>query len=239
MSGLAGKIAVVTGGGRGIGAATAIRLASQGARVAVLSRSEHELAEVCAVIRAERGEALASVCDVSDEVAVQRSFSEITRHWGGIDILVNNAAVILNAGVEAMSVEAFDKLFAVNVRGVFLCTKAAFASMRQRGGGSIVNVSSLGGIRGTDKFPGFSAYTASKFAVVGLTEAHAAEGRPHAIRVNGVAPGAIDTAMLRQAAPGLQTQTKPDDVAKVIEFLADGSRSGAVSGTVVEIFSNL
>lgn len=239
MSTLAGKIAVVTGGGRGIGAATAKRLASLGARVALLSRSVHELAEVCAMIRHEGGIAQSHVCDVSDEAAVHDSFTQITTQWGGVDILVNNAAVIANASVESMTVDAFDRLFAVNVRGVFLCTKAAFASMRQRGGGAIVNVSSLGGIRGTEKFPGFSAYTSSKFAVIGLTEAHAVEGRPHGIRVNAVAPGAIDTQMLRQAAPGLQTQTKPDDVAKVIEFLVDTSRSGAVSGTVVEIFSNL
>jgi NAD(P)-dependent dehydrogenase (short-subunit alcohol dehydrogenase family) len=238
MSALQGKVAVVTGGGRGIGAATALLLAREGARVAVLSRTASELSEVCAAIGAAGGTAAAIVCDVSDEAAVERAFQEVDARFGGLDVLVNNAGAIASGRVDEMATQAFDRVLGVNVRGVFLCTRAAFPRLQARGGGAIVNLSSLGGIRGTEKFPGFSAYTASKFAVVGLTEAHAVEGRSLGIRVNAVAPGAIDTAMLRQAAPGLKTRTTPEDVAQVILFLADAARSGAVSGTVVEIFSN-
>ena len=239
MSGLHGKSAIVTGGGRGIGAATARLLAREGAKVAVFSRSVNELFAVCDQIRAAGGVAEPIVCDIADEAAVQRAFAKVEDCFGGLDILINNAGVIAQGSVDQMSMTAFDRVLAVNVRGVFLCTQAAFPRMQRRGGGAIVNISSLGGIRGTQKFPGFSAYTASKFAVVGLTEAHAVEGRPYNIRVNAVAPGAIDTAMLREAAPGLATETKPEDVAPVIAFLADSEKSRAVTGTVVEIFSNV
>lgn len=233
-----GKTAIITGGGRGIGAATAMLLAREGANVAILSRTEAELTGVCAEIRARGGQAEPVVCDVSDEDAVAAAFARVDSRFGGLDILVNNAGVIAQGTVDQMALSAFDQVLAVNVRGVFLCTQAAFPRMQKRGGGAIVNISSLGGIRGTEKFPGFSAYTASKFAVIGLTEAHAVEGRPLGIRVNAVAPGAIETAMLRSAAPGLATDTKPEDVAPVIAFLADTERSRAVTGTVVEIFSN-
>lgn len=238
MSGLQGKTAMVTGGGRGIGAATARLLAREGCNIAVLSRSLDELSIVCREIRAEGGRAELVVCDVADEASVQHAFRAVDAWFGGLDILINNAGVIAQGTVDQMEVTGFDRILSVNVRGVFLCTQAAFPRMRMRGGGAIVNISSLGGIRGTQKFPGFSAYTASKFAVIGLTEAHAVEGRPLGIRVNAVAPGAIDTAMLREAAPGLATDTKPEDIAPVITFLADHERSKAVTGTVVEIFSN-
>jgi NAD(P)-dependent dehydrogenase (short-subunit alcohol dehydrogenase family) len=109
--------------------------------------------------------------------------------------------------------------------------------MHERGG-SVVNVSSLGGVSGTDKFPDYAAYTVSKFAVTGLTEALAAEGRDRNIRVNGVAPGAVDTLMLRQAAPHLRTRTGPADVAKVIAFLCDPAESGCMTGAMLVINSN-
>ena len=127
---------------------------------------------------------------------------------------------------------------AVNLGGGAVCAREAFRLMRDRGGG-IVNVSSLGGVQNTEKFPGYAAYTVSKFALTGLTEALAAEGRDRNIRVNGVAPGAVDTAMLRNAAPHLRTRTTPADVAKVIAFLCDPTESGCMSGATLTINSNL
>lgn len=127
---------------------------------------------------------------------------------------------------------------AINLRGAMLCAQQAFRLMREQGG-SIVNVSSLGGVAGTEKFPGYAAYTVSKFALTGLTEALAAEGKSLKIRVNGVAPGAVDTTMLRQAAPHLRTQTTPADVAKVIAFLCDPSQSACMTGATLVIDSNL
>jgi NAD(P)-dependent dehydrogenase (short-subunit alcohol dehydrogenase family) len=127
---------------------------------------------------------------------------------------------------------------AVNLRGAVLCARQAFRLM-QECGGSMVNVSSLGGMPGAEKFPGYAAYTVSKFALTGLTEALAAEGRDYGIRVNGVAPGAVDTAMLQQAAPHLRTGAGPADVAKVIAFLCDSTESGCMTGATLVINSNL
>ena len=127
---------------------------------------------------------------------------------------------------------------AVNLRGAMLCARQAFRLMQDRGG-SIVNVSSLGGVQNTEKFPGYAAYTVSKFALTGLTEALAAEGQDRNIRVNGVAPGAVDTVMLRNAAPHLRTRTTPADVAKVIAFLCDPTESGCMTGATLTINSNL
>src|SRR5205085_7895921 len=139
-----------------------------------------------------------------------------------------------------LTTEAWDRVQAVNVRGAFLASREAFRRFRALGhGGAIVNVSSLGGVHGTEKFPGFTAYTVSKFAVIGLTETLAVEGRPHDIRVNCVAPGAVETAMKKEAAPFLRTRTTPEDVASVIRFLCDDEESGALTGAIVEIHSNL
>ena len=118
-------------------------------------------------------------------------------------------------------------------------SREAFRRLSTLGhGGTIVNVSSLGGVRGTEKFAGFTAYTVSKFAVVGLTESLAVDGRSLGIRVNCVAPGAVDTRMKHEAAPFLDTVTTADDVARVIRFLCDDEESGALSGAVIEIHSN-
>jgi 3-oxoacyl-[acyl-carrier protein] reductase len=127
----------------------------------------------------------------------------------------------------------------INVRGSFLCAKEAFKHMKVgKRGGSIVNISSLAGIRGTEKFPGLSSYTVSKFAVIGLTESIAVEGKPHGIRANCIAPGAVKTRMLKEAAPELKTTTKPEDIAKTVLYLCDDTWSGHLTGSLVEVFSN-
>lgn len=230
----AGKTVVVTGGGRGIGAATAQLLASEGARVMVTSRT---LSELESTVKLNPKNMMAHVCDVSDEASVQALFERLMRELGPCDILVNNAAVFIGGPLETASTLDWDRTMAVNLRGPFLCTRAAFAQMRGRGG-AIVNISSLGGIRSTQKFPGMSAYVASKAGVIGLTEAAAVEGKPLKIRVNCVAPGAVATEMLRRAAPHLKTETTPDDIARVIAGLCDEAQSGALTGSVVEIHSN-
>lgn len=234
-----GRIAVVTGAGRGIGAATARLLAARGARVALLARSERALHEVARTIDDAHGagRALAITCDVADEAAVDAAFAEVDAQLGTLDVLVNNAGVIHHAPIESLLAADFDRVLATNLRGTFLCSRAAFRRMSGRGG-SIVNLTSLGGIRSTEKFPGYSAYTAAKSGVTGFTEALAAEGRAVGIRVNAVAPGAVDTAMLRQAAPHLRTETGPDDIAEIIAYLCDPLASKALNGAVVEVHSN-
>ena len=235
---LRGQVALITGGGRGIGAATAEALACKGAQVIVASRTEAELAATVARIQADGLDAAAITLDVADEAAVDAAFARIAAEQGRLDILVNNAALLLSGPFAQMPMVDWDRLLAVNLRGAVLCARQAFRLMRERGG-AIVNVSSLGGVPGTEKFPGYAAYTVSKFALTGLTEALAAEGREHNIRVNAVAPGAVDTAMLPQAAPHLRTRTGPADVAKVIAFLCDSTESGCMTGATLAINSNL
>lgn len=237
MQSLKNQVALITGGGRGIGAATAEALARKGAQVIVASRTEAELTVTVTSLRAAGLEASLIVLDVADEAAVAAAFSRITGEWGRLDILVNNAAILLSGPFAEMAISDWDQLLAINLRGAVLCARQAFRLMREPGG-SIVNVSSLGGLPGTDKFPGYAAYTVSKFAITGLTEALAAEGRDCNIRVNGVAPGAVDTVMLRQAAPHLRTRTGPADVAKVIAFLCDPAESGCMTGAMLAINSN-
>ena len=234
---LKNRVALITGGGRGIGAATAEILARRGAQIIVASRTESELTATVASLRAAGLKASWIVLDVADEAAVEAAFSRINKEWGRLDILVNNAAILLSGSFAAMAMSDWDRLLAVNLRGAVLCARQAFRFMCKQGG-SIVNVSSLGGVPGTDKFPGYAAYTVSKFALTGLTEALAAEGRDHDIRVNGVAPGAVDTTMLRRAAPHLRTRTGPADVAKVIAFLCDSAESGCMTGAMLVINSN-
>ena len=232
------QVALITGGGRGIGAATAEALARKGARVIVASRTEAELAATVMQLRAAGLSAWSLQLDVADGAAVDAAFARIAAEQGRLDILVNNAAILLSGPFAEMAMADWDRVLAVNLRGAVLCARQAFRLMREHGG-AIVNVSSLGGVPGTEKFPGYAAYTVSKFALTGLTEALAAEGREHNIRVNAVAPGAVDTAMLRQAAPHLRTRTGPADVAKVIAFLCDSTESGCMTGATLAIHSNL
>jgi len=235
---LRGQVALITGGGRGIGAATAEALARKGAQVIVASRTPTELTATVARIQADGLDAAALTLDVADEAAVDAAFARIAAEQGRLDILVNNAAILLGGPFAEMAMADWDRLLAINLRGAVLCARQAFRLMRERGG-AIVNVSSLGGVPGTEKFPGYAAYTVSKFALTGLTEALAAEGREYRIRVNAVAPGAVDTTMLRQAAPHLRTRTGPADVAKVIAFLCDPAESGCMTGATLAIHSNL
>jgi len=237
MGRLDNKIAVVTGGSRGIGEATARLFASEGAKVVIAARNGEELEKVRTAAGTAR--VLAVPTDVSDEGQVLRLFEETKRSFGPVDILINNAGVSHLAGVMELSAQDWDNVLAVNLRGAFLCAREAFRQMKESGrGGVIINMSSLAGIRGVEKFPGLSAYVASKHGVVGLTEALAVEGKTYGIRVNCVAPGAVDTKMLREAAPFLKTATTPGDIARTILFLSDDAQSLKVTGAVIEIHSN-
>lgn len=230
-------VALVTGGGRGIGKACALRFAELGADVAIVSRTRDELERAGHEIEARTGRRVLPVTgDVSDEASVARFFRAAREQLGPVKFLVNNAATFHVAAVTELAVGAFDEVMAVNARGTFLCSRELLR--HPVAGGAIVNISSLGGVRRTEKFPGLAAYVASKFAVVGLTEALAVESIKLGIRTNAIAPGAVNTEMLRQVAPHLGTSTEPEDIANTVTMLCDGILSRRINGTLVEIYSN-
>lgn len=246
------KVALVTGASRGIGLAVAARLARDGYTVVGCARDLDAQRRAFASLvdgaaLASRpgvdGAALASrlharEADVADEASVAALFASIDRDLGRIDALVNNAGLFDRAPVVELSAERFDRVMAVNVRGVFLCSREAFRRMGGRpGGGDIVNVSSLAGVPGVEKFVGTSAYVASKYAVAGLTEQLAAEGRPLGVRVKAVSPGAVATELLAGAHHDLKAGMTPDQLAAIIAFLlSDEGRP--LGGSNLPIFSN-
>ncbi|MFH1420284.1 MAG: SDR family oxidoreductase, partial [Planctomycetota bacterium] len=213
-----GKTAVVTGAGRGIGRAIAKRLAIAGANVAVASRTAEQLGETCNMIEQGGGRALAVPVDVSSADGVQRLLEETLALFGKIDILVNNAGTAPLATIDEMEPELFDRIIRTNVRTVYLCSRGVWHRMAANGGGIIINISSVAAY---DPFPGFAAYGAAKAFVVAYTRALAAEGKASGIRVYGVAPGAVETDMLRSAFPDYPADKTllPDEVAALVETL--------------------
>ena len=234
---LAGQVAIVTGASKGIGRAVAVAFAARGARVALASRNERLLREHVAEIESRGGQALAIPTDVSDETSVAALFEQVTDAFGAVNLLVNSAGAVAKTPFAELDSATWDHVLGVNLRGTFLCCRAAFRAMIANGGGVIVNLSSLSGVRGVEKFPGLSAYNTSKFGVAGLSEILAVEGRPHHIRVIAVSPGAVDTEMLRAAAPQLKAGMTPEELARIIVFLV-GPDARPLSGTNLEIFSN-
>jgi NAD(P)-dependent dehydrogenase (short-subunit alcohol dehydrogenase family) len=234
-----GQISIITGAGRGIGRATALRFAREGARVVLFSRTAAALDEVAAETarQGHRHPALPIAGDVSREDDVYSLFQQVMERYGRVDILVNCAAIVAVEPFVTMDIATWDRVINVNLRGTFLCCRAAFRAMPARGGGVIVNLSSLAGVPRVEKFSGNSAYTVSKFGVAGLTESLAVEGKPLSIRVVAVSPGAVDTEMLRAAAPHLKAGMTPEQLARILLFLV-GPDAAPLHGTNLEIYSN-
>ncbi len=234
---LAGRVAWVTGAGRGIGRSTALALADEGARLAICARTSAEIEETAVAIRAAGGEVLAATVDVADEGAVERFAGAIRDTYGQLDILVQCAAILAVQPLADFATAAWDNVLAVNLRGSFLCARAAFRAMQAGAGGQIILIGSLSGVRGPEKFPGLAAYNVSKAGVLALSEIMAVEGRPHNIRVNCVSPGAVDTAMLRQAGHGLRAGVTPEQVGAFLAWLCL-PEAAILTGANVEIMSN-
>jgi NAD(P)-dependent dehydrogenase (short-subunit alcohol dehydrogenase family) len=231
------QVTIVTGAGSGIGQATARRFANAGAQVVLFGRTRETLVETATAIHKAGGEALTVQGDVAREEDVRALFSHAREVWGRVDILVNCAGVVALKPFAEMDAATWDHVLNVNLRGTFLCCQQAFGMMAEQGGGVILNISSLSGVKNVEKFPGLSAYNVSKAGVASLTEILAVEGKPLHIRVAAVSPGAVDTEMLRQAAPHLKADMTPEELAEILLFLADDS-GRALSGTNLEIFSN-
>jgi NAD(P)-dependent dehydrogenase (short-subunit alcohol dehydrogenase family) len=215
---LQGQAAIVTGAGRGIGRAIAHRLAAAGASVAIASRTKSEIDATRRSIEEAGGRALAISADVTQAGNVALLIEQSRRAFGHLDILVNNAGVAPLAEIEQMSPANFDAVLATNIRAVYLCCRAVWPIMSAGGGGAIINISSVAAY---DPLPGFAAYGAAKAFVNAYTRALAAEGAAKNIRVYAVAPGAVETAMLRRAFPAFpKEQTlSPDEVAALVETL--------------------
>lgn len=212
MGALDGKVAIVTGAGRGIGAATARLFAAEGAKVVLASRSQEQLETTAAQIGAETevGQVITVPTDISEEAQVEALFQRSLEEFGPLDILVNCAATIEVRPFIEMDLAIWQEVMATNVNGTFLCSRAAFRQMNESGkGGSIVNLSSLSGVRGPEKFPGFSAYIVSKYGVLGLTESLAVEGKPYRIRVNCVAPGGGGYGDAEESRPFFENRNHP------------------------------
>jgi 3-oxoacyl-[acyl-carrier protein] reductase len=223
---LDGRVAIVTGGSSGIGRATAEMLASRGALVTIFARSAVSETNIAAVAG-----------DASDPAAIERLFAETESRLGDCDILVNCAGMIDPKPLVDVTPDDWDRMFAVNVRGAYLATRRALPAMIARRSGSIVNVASISGVIGPEKFPGWVSYCASKAAVISMTEALAVEVKQFGIRVNSVSPGSVDTAMWAAASGGAPASMTVDEVAEVICFLAS-DRARAVNGQDVHVYSS-
>jgi len=239
---LSDQVVLVTGSGRGIGAATALAFAKRGCRVVITSRTPSELSDVKKYILeiVPDAEVLVQICDVSDTKSIFFLFDNIEKTLGPVEVLINNAAVGFSTEFFSIDEKSWDQTMDINVKGTFFCSQEMMRRFKRRNTpGVVINLSSLGGLQKTEKFKGLAPYVASKFAVVGLTEALAVEGRELGVLVNCVAPGAVDTLMLQKAAPHLKTQTKPSDVAQIILKLCEESYVRGTTAQVVEIHSNL
>ncbi len=235
---LEGKVAIVTGGARGIGRAYATALAAAGASVLVGDLMEAEGAETVAAIEAAGGRAIFTRVDVSDIASTEAMAEKAATELGGIDILVNNAAMFASlkgGSLSDIAVDRWDRTMAVNVKGPWLCLRAVVPHMRKRGGGAVVNISSISAFG----MAGMLDYTASKAAVIGLTKSAASELGRDKIRVNAIAPGGVATEAVSEITGGnidafqqraretqaiAEPMTPEDMVGTMLHLVSDGSK---------------
>jgi 3-oxoacyl-[acyl-carrier protein] reductase len=235
------KVCIVTGGAQGIGLATAIKFAREGAQVAIWDLAQPLVDEAVAQCTAAGAQAQGWIVDVTQREMVDAAVRGTTGRFGRIDVLVNNAGITKDARLQKMTVEQFDRVIDVNLRGVFHCSQAVADGMVAQGSGVILNASSVVGIYGNF---GQTNYAASKFGVIGFTKTWSRELGPKGIRVNAVAPGFVATHILdtipekvladmRQRVP-LHRLGTPEEIANVYCFLASDEAS-YVNGAVIEV----
>ncbi len=238
MTRLAGRTALITGGGTGIGRACAVLFAHEGARVAVAGRHAEPLAAVVAEIHEAGGEALAVTCDVTKAAEVEKAVRAVPARFGRLDVLVNSAGALLAATAEETSEADWDHVVAVNLKGTFLVSRAVLPELRKAGGGSIINIGSVLGLVGMKKR---AAYAAAKGGVTLLTKAMALDHAHEGMRINCICPSLVETELIGQLFSGmpdpeaarrqrieqipLGRMGRPEDVAQLALFLASGESS--------------
>lgn len=243
---LENKKAIVTGGAGGIGRATALAFAAEGARVAVVDLRADAAEAVADEIRALGGEAVAITADVSSEQDIERILATTVASFGGVDVVFNNAGIIRRSTAVETTAEEWDRVFGVNVRSIFLMCKHVVPIMEANGGGSIINTGSGWGLKGGGKA---ISYCASKGAVVNMTRALAIDHGPQGIRVNSVNPGDVNTGMLRDEARQLsqdadaflaesadrplQRMGEPCEIAAAVVWLASDDSSYVTGSALV------
>jgi NAD(P)-dependent dehydrogenase (short-subunit alcohol dehydrogenase family) len=242
---LEGRVAIVTGGSKGIGQGIAQEFVREGARVVISSRGEAALEETEAKLRDAGGEVTSIVCDVSEEAQVQNLMAKTISEFGKLDILVNNAGLGVYKSLMETSAEEFDQALAINLKGVFFCMKHAVPYLRCSAGGSIINIASVYSVQNVG---GTVPYAAAKGGVVPLTRAAAIDLAPEGIRVNAIAPGWVDTPLVRSIFESsedpevarrevenrqlLGRLAKPEEIGRAAVFLA-GDDSSYVTGSLL------
>lgn len=216
---LAGKVAIVTGSNSGIGKAVALQFAEEGASVIIAARRESLCAQVVQMINERGGWAESISTDIREEWQVENLIDQTIQRCRRLDILVNNAGIFGGGLIADTRTEQFDNVINTNVRGTFFCCRAGFRHMRANGGGTIINMSS---VAGTQAWAGTGTYSASKFAIMGLTQALADEGRSFGIKVCAICPGSVADDFVDQPPEAIVRSCKinPFDVAETAVFLA-------------------
>ena len=235
------KISIITGAGQGIGKATALKFAHEGAKVIVCDINGTNANQTAAEIQAQGGEAMAFIVDVTNKETIRAMVAAVVAKYGRIDTLVNNAGITQDAQMKKMTEDQFDRVIEVNLKGVFNCTQAVVDLMLAQGSGCILNASSIVGIYGNF---GQTNYAASKFGVIGYTKTWSRELGKKGIRVNAVAPGFIETPilstipdkviqMMEEKVP-LGRLGRPEEIANTYAWLASDEAS-YVTGAVLEV----
>jgi NAD(P)-dependent dehydrogenase (short-subunit alcohol dehydrogenase family) len=238
---LDGKVAVVTGGGRGLGQAAACALAEAGASIALLARSPNELENTAHLIEEMGRQVLVLPCDVTQESAVENAADKVVAAFGRVDVLVNNAGIALVSPLLELTMADLKRVFDVNVVGAFLCARAFGAHMVAQRKGTVINVASIAGLGGE---PDVSAYCASKGALIAFTKALAVEWARHGVTVNAVAPGYFRTDLNKKALDDVQVGPKivkqiplrrvgqPEELGPLVVYLASDA-AAFMTGSVV------
>jgi 3-oxoacyl-[acyl-carrier protein] reductase len=232
MRRLTGKVAIVTGSSSGIGKAIALRFGEEGASVVVAARNAEGCEKTARAIRQKGGDAHVIQTDIRHEGQVDALFERTVQDCGRVDVAVHNAGIFGGKRIAETSTEAFDEVIRVNLRGTFLCCRAAFKQMKKQGGGMIINVSSVAGVQA---WAGTGSYSASKHGVMALTRALADEGRPFHIKVSAICPGGVAEDLVDASESDIMQSEKisPFDIAETAVYLCTLGRFAVIHEVVV------